>query len=149
MLRNGMWVLGLGVALLGCGGPSGGAREAGEVAAQYQGPIQSTDTARGEEVYNTVCMSCHGAGAPNLEGIGWEAGAMRQQIREGHGRMPAISQSRLSDEDMEALLAYMTTIGAVNGGAEPAEGASEPASEGASEPAIPDDEEADEEQDEY
>lgn len=129
MLRSSL-VLVIGAFLVSaCGGPAGEAREPGEVAAQYQGPIQSTDVARGEELYNGLCMSCHGGGAPALEGLGWEAGAMRQQIREGGGRMPAITESRLSDPDLEAILAFMVTNGGVTGdagAAEPTEGGEAP-----------------------
>src|SRR5690606_41565503 len=102
MLRSAL-VLVIGTSLVSaCGGPAGETGEPGEVAAQYQGPIQSADVARGEELYNGLCMSCHGGSAPALEGLGWEAGAMRQQIREGGGRMPAIAESRLSGPDLEA-----------------------------------------------
>lgn len=118
MLRSAL-VLVIGTCLVSaCGGPAADAREPGEVAAQYQGPIQSTDVARGEELYNGLCMSCHGGGAPALEGLGWEPGAMRQQVREGGGRMPAIAESRLSAPDLEAILAFMATNGGVTGGAE-------------------------------
>jgi mono/diheme cytochrome c family protein len=115
MLRSAL-VLVIGTSLVSaCGGPAGETREPGEVAAQYQGPIESTDVARGEELYNSLCMSCHGGGAPALEGLGWEPGLMRQQIREGGGRMPAIRESRLSAPDLEAILAFMTTNGGVAG----------------------------------
>jgi mono/diheme cytochrome c family protein len=100
-----------------CGGGAVDTRDPGEVAAQYQGPIGSTDVARGQELFASLCMSCHGGSAPALEGIGWEPAAMRQQIREGGGRMPGFSESRLSAEDLEALLAYMATNGGVIGGA--------------------------------
>jgi mono/diheme cytochrome c family protein len=134
MLRS-AWMIGSVAvfALGGCGG-GGTARSPDEVLAAYQGPIQSSDVARGEEVFNNVCNSCHAGGAPALQGIGWEAGRVRQQVREGGGRMPAIAASRVSDEDLEALLAYMTTIDAVTGElptgaapAEPTEGEGEPA----------------------
>ncbi len=106
------------VVAAGCGGGGGGdAEHAGEVAAEYQGPIRSSDTARGEELYNGICMSCHSGGAPALDDIGWEPGALRQQVRQGEGRMPAISESRLSADDLEAILAYMVTIGAAHGDA--------------------------------
>lgn len=126
MLRSSL-VLVIGAALASaCGGAGGEAREPGEVAAQYQGPIQSSDVARGEERYNGLCMSCHGSDAPALEAIAWEADAMRQQIREGGGRMPAILESWLSSPDLEAVLAFMTTNGGVTGelpgaGGEPTE----------------------------
>lgn len=108
-------VLSACLALAACGGGAATPADPTDVAAQYQGPIQSSDVEQGQVLYQSVCMSCHGGGAPALEGIGWEPGAMRQTIREGRGRMPAISESRLSDPDLEAILAYMTTTGGVNG----------------------------------
>lgn len=82
-------------------------------AADYEGAIASSDVAHGQEVYEGVCNACHAGGAPPLENIGWGVARMRQQIREGSGGMPAMPASRLSDDDMEAALAYMATIGAV------------------------------------
>ncbi|MCZ7685457.1 MAG: cytochrome c [Sandaracinaceae bacterium] len=134
MLRTSVGILALSLAAAGCGGGGGGAAEPGEVAAEFQGPIASSDVARGEELYNGICMSCHAGGAPALDHLGWEPAAMRQQVRRGQGRMPAIGASRLSAEDLEAILAYLATTGAVNGGAAatagdeaPAEGADDDA----------------------
>jgi mono/diheme cytochrome c family protein len=133
MLRITVWTTAMlaGAALAGCGGGGGGgAEEGGADVARYEGPIASNDVARGQEVYDDVCMACHAGGAPSLDGIGWDAARMRHQIREGSGRMPAMPLDRLSDEDMEAALAYMVTIGAVT-----AETAGvEPTSGGAAEP---------------
>jgi mono/diheme cytochrome c family protein len=123
MLRKQLLALGAipVLALAACGGGGGAARDPGAVAAAYAGPIRSTDVEGGRELYDNLCMSCHGGGAPALENLAWTAAAMRQQIREGEGRMPAIPESRLSNDDMESLLAYMVTIGAVqNETAEPA-----------------------------
>lgn len=84
----------------------------GEAPAQYQGEIASTDVATGEEKFQMACAPCHSGGsAPTVEGLGWTAAEIRQQVREGEGRMPAISASRLPDQDLEAILAYMATIG--------------------------------------
>lgn len=133
------------LALAACGGGGGaGAEEPGEVAAEYQGPIASSDVARGEELFNGICMSCHAGGAPALADIGWEAAAMRRQIRRGEGRMPAITESRLSADDLEAVLAYMVTIGAVRGEAPATTGGDAPAGDDASEESDETDASADE-----
>jgi mono/diheme cytochrome c family protein len=106
------------ILMSACGGGGGGTQST----ASYEGPVTSTDVAGGEQLFNDICMSCHGGGAPALQGIGWEPARMRQQIREGEGRMPAINESRLDADGLEAVLAYMQTIGGVNGGsAEPAD----------------------------
>ena len=93
-----------------CGGGAGGGSTT--VSAQYEGPVRSTDTEHGGQVFNTICMACH-SGHP-LNDLGWTAGRVRQQVREGSGRMTALSAERLSDDDLEAVIAYMTTIGAVS-----------------------------------
>ncbi len=120
--------LGVGavLALAACGGSSGGGETTGETTSgaesAYAGPVTSTDTAQGEARFNAVCASCHNNGAPQLANIGWTPEHMRQQIREGSAQMPAIHEARLSATDMEAMLAYLQTIGALTSdtAAEPA-----------------------------
>ncbi len=79
----------------------------------YAGAIASTDVALGETKFTARCGGCHNNGAPALANIGWTAERMRRQIREGEDEMPAISAERLPDADMEAVLAYLVTIGAI------------------------------------
>jgi cytochrome c551 len=138
MLRISALTMVASMMAAGCGGGGGQVRDPNEVAAQYQGDLQSSDVAQGETVFNNICMSCHGGGAPALDGLGWSPGQMRQQVREGGGRMPAINESRLSAADLEAMLAYLTTIDAVNatlpGGAPEAEPAAEGTGEEPTEP---------------
>jgi mono/diheme cytochrome c family protein len=118
------------LALTACGG--GGGTTTGEgtgtttgAETTYAGPIGSTDTAHGETRFNAVCASCHNNGAPQLANIGWTPEHMRQQIREGSAQMPAIHEARLSAPDLEAVLAYLQTIGAIAADA-PAEAAATP-----------------------
>ena len=112
--------VGLGLTVAACGGGGGsttgsgdGTTSGGDTSAQYAGPIGSTDTAQGDSRYHAVCASCHDNGAPPLANLGWTTAPMRQQIREGSANMPAIRAARLSDADMEAVLAYLQTIGAL------------------------------------
>lgn len=123
MLRT--YLLALGavpiLALTACGGAGGGAREPGALAAAYEGPILSSDVEQGRQLHDNLCLSCHARGAPAIANLGWTAAAMRRQIREGEGRMPAFSVSRLSDADLESLLAFLVTIGGVQGDAPGAE----------------------------
>ena len=106
-------------AVAGCGGGTSDGAGSDSVAVDYGGPIASNDVGRGEQVFNQICQSCHEGDAPALAGLGWAVPAMRHQIREGSGRMPALRASRLTDPDMEALLAFLATNGCVNDGAEP------------------------------
>jgi hypothetical protein len=124
-------VAGLSLALAACGGggSSGGGGESGGGGgssggeSSYAGPIGSTDIALGQQRYDSRCgNACHNSGGgPALANIGWTAERTRRQIREGSGGMSAIGPSRLSNEDMEAVLAYLASIGAVvdEGGAAP------------------------------
>ena len=121
MLRMDTIKMGLigGAALLvapACGGgaddASGGAQSAGGEE-QYAGPITSTDLELGASRYQTACASCHENGAPQLANIGWSAGRMRQQVREGSSQMPALGPDRVSDAELEAILAHLQTMGAV------------------------------------
>lgn len=130
MRKIGTTLVGLALALtVGCGGGGGSGGEGGGGAGggtsggEYAGPIASTDTAHGQERYAARCGTCHESGsAPDLANIGWTPEQLRRQIREGSGGMNAIPPARLSDEDMEAVLAYLVTTGAAasEGGAAPA-----------------------------
>lgn len=111
----------LPVVLTACGGSGGdaatgtegGHTAGGDAPSQYQGAIASTDVAHGEEVFGQACAPCHEGSAPSLEGLGWTPGEVRRQVREGEGQMPAFPASRVPDADLEAVLAYLQTIGGV------------------------------------
>jgi cytochrome c5 len=108
-----------GLVLYGCGGtsqPSAGKTAGGE-ATQYEGPIASTDSAHGKELFGTFCDDCHPNGesdvGPSLIETPHTPARIRQQIREGSGKMPPFTEKKLSNDDVEALLAYLATINAV------------------------------------
>jgi mono/diheme cytochrome c family protein len=116
-------MLSLVITITGCGGGGGGegddgtgaSTSGGEVPAEYAGPIAETaDATAGAESYDQACASCHPGDAPDLAGIAWSAGAVRQQVREGSDEMPPFNASRISDDDLENILAHMATMGAVN-----------------------------------
>ena len=114
------WMLGLVWGLAACSGGSSPSSEAssGGDAAQYEGPIASTDVQRGEEQFELYCADCHPDGeedvGPSLIADPHPPATLRRQIREGSGKMRPFSENRLSDEDLEAILAYMNTLGAVS-----------------------------------
>ena len=117
------WCTGMGVLLaVGCGGGGGsetpeGESSSGGEAAAYEGPIASTDAAHGKEVFANFCDDCHPDGGsdvgPSLIEHPHAPARIRQQIREGSGKMRPFSEKRLSNEDMEAILAYLSSINAV------------------------------------
>jgi mono/diheme cytochrome c family protein len=110
------------LTLAACGGSGSGADEpegeetsGGDTA--YEGPITSTDIEGGKELFSTHCDDCHPGGeedvGPSLIADPHTPARLRQQIREGSGKMRPFSENRLSDEDLESLLAYLQTINAV------------------------------------
>ncbi|MFW6067292.1 MAG: c-type cytochrome [Myxococcota bacterium] len=115
------WAFIAAILAVGCGGGTAPPAE-GDVLARYEGPIRSDDVALGEQVMKRVCRGCHdGSGAtPVLEGLGATPGQVRMQVREGIGKMPAIGERKVSDPELEALLAFMVTIDGVRP-AEPVE----------------------------
>ncbi len=108
---------------VGCGSSGGGAEAAkpeatsGGDMAGYEGPIQSTDTAGGKDKFETFCGDCHPDGGedegPSLIAKPHTPGQLRKQIREGSGKMRPFSEKRLSNPDVESMLAWLATVGAV------------------------------------
>ena len=107
------------VAAVGCGGgasePEGESSSGGE--SSYEGPIASTDVAHGKEVFGTFCDDCHPDGGedvgPSLIADPHSPAQLRKQIREGSGKMRPFSEKRLSNDDMEAILAWLASVNAV------------------------------------
>jgi mono/diheme cytochrome c family protein len=108
------------IAAVGCGGGSSTAESeesSGGESAQYEGPIASTDAAHGKEVFSSFCDDCHPDGGedvgPSLIEHPHSPARIRQQIREGSGKMRPFSEARLSNEDMESILAWLASVNAV------------------------------------
>jgi mono/diheme cytochrome c family protein len=82
----------------------------------FEGPIASTDVEKGAEVYATYCEGCHPGGAagdgPAITGLNWAPAAMRNQIRTGTKDMPSFDTDKISDQELEALLAFTVTLDA-------------------------------------
>jgi mono/diheme cytochrome c family protein len=89
----------------------------GDAAASVSSGASAELIAAGGERFEAVCGLCHPGGeedsGPTLRDIHWDAARMRTQIRNGSGRMRPISAARLSDEDLEKVVAWLGTIGAV------------------------------------
>jgi len=81
-------------------------------------PLESTDVAAGAEVYEEFCEGCHPGGeegdGPKIAGEGVSPSQMRWQIRSGGDDMPAFGSDKISDANLEAVLAYAETLGAVS-----------------------------------
>jgi mono/diheme cytochrome c family protein len=74
--------------------------------------IASDQAKRGQQVFAEHCHKCHiGGGAglgPAIRPV--PDFLIRFQVRQGLGAMPAFTEQRLSDEDLDALLAYLRVI---------------------------------------
>lgn len=71
--------------------------------------------ARGRQAFERACGDCHEANDPEgpNPGKNWEEARMRTQVRQGGGRMRAIPVRRLSDADLDALIAFFRSTHAV------------------------------------
>jgi mono/diheme cytochrome c family protein len=111
-----------GVAVADAGAPAadGGDADAGAPA----GPVLATGSLTqeqwtsmlegGRRKWNRVCGECHGTGiGPALNGRRMSADRVRATVRRGRGDMRPLSQRRISDEELEAVIVYLSTIRAV------------------------------------
>jgi mono/diheme cytochrome c family protein len=103
--------LGLTLALA-CGGAADGTdttdegTEGGEDLASYEGPVGG-DAMAGEAVFANNCAGCHPGVGPDLQGHMASPAATRMIIRNGEDRMPAFGPDKISDEDLENVLAHL------------------------------------------
>lgn len=96
-----------------CGESAEGAEEtavgpavSGGEAVQYDGPVTG-DPAAGEPIFANNCAGCHPGVGPDLQAHGASTAEARLIIREGEDRMPAFGPDKISDEDLENVLAYL------------------------------------------
>jgi len=120
----GLVAMGLVAVLANCskGGPTTTPEQAAADRAKsleaYDFPIGSTDIDQGAAVFEEFCEGCHPGGdegdGPKIAGIAESASQVRFQVRSGGDDMPAFDSSKISDEDLEALVAYTVTLGVVD-----------------------------------
>jgi mono/diheme cytochrome c family protein len=111
----------LALAIAACGGGKSGEEAGGEASSggesEYAGPIASTDVAKGKEAFDSFCGDCHPDGGadvgPSLIESPHTPADLRQQVREGSGKMRPFSEGRLGKEDLESILAYLASVNAV------------------------------------
>ncbi len=88
---------------------------AGLISAQGQNPDSKTamtETVRlGQRHFMYHCHRCHPQGevgyGPSLIGHAHSAEEIRQQVRNGHGMMPAFSKDRISEAELDAIIAFI------------------------------------------
>jgi mono/diheme cytochrome c family protein len=97
-------VTGLVISAAGCGS----ARKEEIPATRFRDDPQLR---RGQVVFMQTCNQCHVGGGPGL-GPGLNdkplpGFAIKTQVREGAGTMPAFPKEEITDEDLDALVKYM------------------------------------------
>lgn len=102
----------LSLSLTACGGSAETATDGDDLAA-YEGPVTSQDAEAGKAAFEDTCSACHSESENPIANLAWSPAKVRKQIREGDDEMPAIPASRLSDEDLEHVLAFLATMGTV------------------------------------
>lgn len=98
-------LLALATALAACGS----ARRGAPVTGPHEPP--TAEVALGERVFDTHCNGCHPGGEAGLGPAlndkplpGW---AIRFQVRHGLGAMPGFPEEVISNEELDALVAYV------------------------------------------
>ncbi len=70
--------------------------------------------ASGEKIYMSYCQKCHPGGtaglAPAINNKPVPGFAIRFQIRNGLGMMPAFKEDVISDKEMDDLMAYINKL---------------------------------------
>jgi mono/diheme cytochrome c family protein len=80
------------------------------------GPLQlsTPDSARGQMVFMRHCHQCHPGGeaglGPALNNKPLPGFMMILQVRHGLGAMPSFSEQHISDEELDALIAYVKAL---------------------------------------
>lgn len=108
-------MIGLVAIAFGCSKESGGTTALSLESFDF--PLESTDVATGEEVYAEFCEGCHPGGeegdGPKIAGERAAPAQVRWKVRSGGDDMPAFGPDKISDADLEALLAFTETFGVV------------------------------------
>lgn len=78
-------------------------------------PADAATIARGHRAFTRACGNCHEENDPEgpSPNKNWEEARMRSQVRQGAGRMRAIAPARLSDADLDAMIAFFRSTHAV------------------------------------
>ena len=76
---------------------------------------QAQEPHPGKGPYERVCKVCHGAdgkgdAAPSLVPFSMDMDELMIRVREGGGEMPPISATRVSDDEVKQIGAYLTSL---------------------------------------
>ena len=77
-------------------------------------PALDQRAARGQVVFMANCHQCHPGGeaglGPALNDKPFPEFLKKFQVRQGLGTMPSFSESKISDEDLDALMEYLSVL---------------------------------------
>ena len=77
-------------------------------------PAKAGDVAAGQTVFQQNCNSCHPGGAAgvgaNLKGQNLPDDRIRTQVRNGRGQMPPFPESKVSEQQLTDLVAYVQSL---------------------------------------
>jgi mono/diheme cytochrome c family protein len=75
--------------------------------------LATAEEKHGEVLFMRFCHSCHPDGeaglGPSIHGTPAPSFLQRAQVRAGMGEMPAFHDDLISDEDLDAIIAYLNT----------------------------------------
>lgn len=100
-------VAGAATAVAGCG--------ATRRSEPLRGPLSlGEQEARGQVVFMEHCHQCHPSGeaglGPALNDKPFPTFLKRFQVRRGLGAMPSFSEEQISDQELDALMAYLSAL---------------------------------------
>ena len=100
----------------GCAGSGSGGTTAYAVE-DFEYPLTSTNTAAGQELYAEFCEGCHPGGeegdGPKISDAMASPAQMRWKVRSGGDDMPAFGPDKISKAQLDDLLAFTETFGAI------------------------------------
>ena len=111
MKRSGLLLALLVIAMMST--PGCGSARRGE---PFNGPlvIQDQQLALGQRAFMTSCHQCHPGGmaglGPAINNKPLSGAMIKMQTRAGLGAMPGFSSSELSEEDLDAVVAYLKAL---------------------------------------
>ncbi|NUQ74395.1 MAG: cytochrome c [Polyangiaceae bacterium] len=111
-VRNALPAVFVGLALAALATGCGSSRRSAAI--HGPPPLKTPAEKQGEVLFMRFCHQCHPHGSgglgPGLNNKPAPAAAIRLQIREGMGAMPAFGKDEIKDPEVDAIIAYMLAI---------------------------------------
>jgi mono/diheme cytochrome c family protein len=109
MMRTILW---LSVVMIAALTLSCSARRSGPIVGPM--PLSSADLAEGRNIFTIHCHQCHPGGeaglGPAINNKPLPAFAVRLQVRQGFGAMPAFYENEISETELDSLISYLKAL---------------------------------------